>query len=211
MLRAIQELPENARVLDLGCGHGTLAAHFHKQGFRGIYVGLDASEALLDRIPSELRPPTYRFFRADFADPGWPGGIDPPSDRFDCAFAFAVLHHLPTEQLRLATLTGSRGLVHPTSRLVLSVWDFMSSSRLRKRIIPWEHVGLDQDEVDPEDYLLDWRHGGKGFRYVHHFSSQALRSLAARAGFQVLDEYQADRGLGLYQVWQPSQEAEKRA
>ena len=93
----------------------------------------------------------------------------------------------------------------------MSVWDFLSSLRLRKRIVPWKNVGLDQQDVDAEDYLLDWRQGGTGFRYVHHFSGQELRSLAAQAGFLVLEEYQADRGLGIYQVWEPSQEAEKRA
>ncbi|MEK7682621.1 MAG: class I SAM-dependent methyltransferase [Chloroflexota bacterium] len=204
VLRAIQDLPEHARVLDLGCGHGALAAHLHEHGFRGTYLGLDGSEALLDRIPSNLRPPTYRFFHADLADHGWPKRIDSPTDRFDRVCAFAVLHHLPTEQLRLAIITATRGLLDPAGRLVMSVWDFLSSLRLRKRIVPWENVGLDQQDVDAEDYLLDWRQGGTGFRYVHHFSGQELRSLAAQAGFSVLAEYQADRGLGLYQVWQPS-------
>jgi hypothetical protein len=31
-------------------------------------------------------------------------------------------------------------------------------------------VGLSANDVDPGDYLLDWRSGGEGLRYIHHFS-----------------------------------------
>ncbi len=60
--------------------------------------------------------------------------------------------------------------------------------------------------MDPGDYLLDWRRGGEGLRYVHHFSPEELAELAAETGFRVLETFWSDGeggNLGLYQVWEP--------
>jgi hypothetical protein len=59
--------------------------------------------------------------------------------------------------------------------------------------------------MDPGDYLLDWRQGGRGLRYVHHFSPPELTSLAQMTGFKVVESFSSDGeggNLGLYQVWQ---------
>jgi len=203
VLQAIVDLPMRAQVLELGCGHAALAAHLHHHGFQGSYVGLDHSQALLDRRAATLRPPTYEFQRADLSDPDWPRVVAASPRHFEWVLAFAVLHHLPTEELRLAILTEVRRLLSPAGSLALSVWDFLQSPRMQRRIIPWEQAGLNSEQVDRADFLLDWRHAGKGLRYVHHFESEELRGLAAKAGFQVIEQYHSDEGLGLYQRWRP--------
>jgi SAM-dependent methyltransferase len=216
VLGAIEDLPMDAQVLELGCGHASLAAHLQRLGFQGAYVGLEQSEALLERRSKALRPPTFEFRRADFSEPNWPESLAKTelsdaelperldhAGRFDWVLAFAVIHHLPAEELRLAILTEIRRLLSPTGSFALSVWDFMNSSRLRGRIVPWPQAGLSADEVDPADFLLDWRNGGKGLRYVHHFENEELHGLAEKAGFQVLEQFHSDGGLGLYQRWRP--------
>jgi SAM-dependent methyltransferase len=203
VLQAIVDLPMQAQVLELGCGHAALAAHLHRHGFQGSYVGLDLSQALLDRRAASLRPPTYEFQRADLSDSDWPRVVAASPRHFEWVLAFAVLHHLPTEELRLAILTEVRRLLSPAGSLALSVWDFLQSPRMQRRIIPWEQAGLNSEQVDRADFLLDWRHAGKGLRYVHHFESEELRGLAAKAGFQVIEQYHSDEGLGLYQRWRP--------
>jgi hypothetical protein len=98
-----------------------------------------------------------------------------------------------------------RGLLTPKGRFVHSNWQFLNSERLRKRVHPWEEIGLSDSEVDPGDYLLDWRRGGFGLRYVHHFSEKELTALAAETGFGVVETFYADGetgDLGLYQVWE---------
>ena len=206
----------DARVLELGCGHAPLAAHLRELGFHGTYVGLEQSQALLDQRSAALRPPTFEFHRADFSEPNWPESLvntgrskperperHEDAVRFDWVLAFAVMHHLPTEELRLAVLSEIRRLLSPAGSFTLSVWDFLNSSRLHRRIVFWPQAGLNADEVDPSDFLLDWRHGGKGLRYVHHFVSAELHGLAEKAGFQVLEQYHSDQGLGFYQHWRP--------
>jgi hypothetical protein len=81
----------------------------------------------------------------------------------------------------------------------------MNSPRLRARIRPWKTIDLSDDEVEPGDYLLDWRRGGYGLRYVHHFDEGELSILADEAGFEVRETFYSDgenSRLGLYQVWE---------
>ena len=204
--RLLTRLPPAARVLDVGCGHGQVLRVLRHSGFRGRYIGLDFSPALLEHARTAAADPPpeadFRILRRDLADPAWAEGL-PAS--FDFVLAFAVLHHLPGEALRRRIVAAIRALVPPGGLFVHSHWQFLNSPRLRARIQPWEAVGLRPEAVDPGDYLLDWRHGGHGFRYVHHFSQDELTALAAATGFRVRETFLSDGEggrLGLYQVWE---------
>ena len=90
-------------------------------------------------------------------------------------------------------------------RLIQSNWQFLNSERLMQRIQPWKRIGLKETDVDENDYLMDWRRGGEGLRYVHHYSSKELHSLAAAAGFTVCGMFSSDGETGnlvLYQIWE---------
>ena len=79
--------------------------------------------------------------------------------------------------------------------------------RLRERIEPWESIGLHADQVDPQDYLIDWRRGGRGLRYVHFYTNPELHNLAETAGFTVNGIFTSDgetESLGLYHIWEYS-------
>ncbi|HNB51067.1 MAG TPA: hypothetical protein PK530_03960, partial [Anaerolineales bacterium] len=89
---------------------------------------------------------------------------------------------------------------------ILSNWQFLNSPRWVARIQLWERVGLTTEDVAPNDYLLDWRRGGEGLRYVHHFSEDELAKLAQDTGFEVTETFHSDGAegnLGLYQIWRP--------
>ncbi len=67
-------------------------------------------------------------------------------------------------------------------------------------------MALSDSEVDKGDYLLDWRSGGNGLRYVHHFDQKELDELARASNFQIVDMFSSDGkegNLGLYQAWKP--------
>lgn len=102
----------------------------------------------------------------------------------------------------MTMLTAVRRRLETEGRLAFSVWDLLAIPRLRQRIVAWDQVGLNAGDVAERDYLVDWRHGGHGLRYVHQFSAEELRSLAQVGGFRVVSEFRSDGGLGLYQVWE---------
>jgi tRNA (uracil-5-)-methyltransferase TRM9 len=203
--RAIREVGTQASVLDLGCGHGLLPAALAAAGHRGRYVGLDSSQGLLDRARGSVRHAWADFLKADLADPEGMTALAAMADpSFDWIFALAVLHHLPGKDSRQRAAAQARTWLAAGGRMVVSVWDFLASPRWAARIVPWAAVGLEEDQVDPEDHLLDWREGGRGIRYVHRFTQETLQELGESAGFTVLETYRSDGDggrLGLYQVW----------
>lgn len=215
--RILERLPSPASLLDLGCGNGQLARALTQRGQRGVYIGLDFSPDLLSEAAnSQAQADGLRciFRQADLAAQDWdkdlpelarnPGTGDRPL--FHAVLAFAVLHHLPGEALRRQVLEKAHSLLSPEGWFFHSEWQFLNSPRLVERIQPWERLGLAASQVDPGDYLLDWRQGGRGLRYVHHFQPAELESLAQAAGFTIRETFLSDGesgNLGLYQVWQP--------
>jgi tRNA (uracil-5-)-methyltransferase TRM9 len=199
--RVLGQLPLDTAVLDLGCGNGQLARDLLRRGFTGAYLGLDFSPGLLS-LASQGMPDNFAFIQADLACAGWEDALQGRS--FDYALAFAVLHHLPGRAMRRRLLSGVRACLPDGGRLIHSEWQFLNSPRLRARIQPWESASLTATQVDEGDFLLDWRAGGSGLRYAHHFSEAELDDLAQDCGFRILETFYSDGEsgkLGLYQIW----------
>ena len=200
--RVLGRIDRGARVLDVGCGHGLAAEELGRLGHQGPYCGIDASEPLVELARRRIETAWVTFAIADVAQPGWRHAA--AGAPFDWVLAFAVLHHLPDASLRLQVAEGLRSVLAPNGRLAVSVWDFAGTERFQRRVVAWEEVGLTSEDVEPGDALLDWRHAGRGMRYVHHFAEQDLAQLAQDAGFSVAEEFRSDgQGgrLGLYQQW----------
>jgi SAM-dependent methyltransferase len=190
-------------ILDLGCGNGELARQLGKSGYTGSYVGLDFSAGLLAEIhksPPSL--PRAAFLQVDLSEPGWEAAVK--GHTFDAILAFAVLHHLPGLALRRQILERVHSLLSPEGAFLFSNWQFLSSEKLAQRIQPWEKAGISEAEVEEGDYLLDWRGGGEGLRYVHHFHLSELITLAQETSFTIQETFYSDgenERLSLYQVW----------
>jgi len=203
VLRILETLPPQVNVLDLGCGNGELARALAEQDHQGSYTGLDFSEELLAEAVTNAPPDlNARFAQADLTKPTWECSLT--LARYDIIFAFAVLHHIPGAELRELMLRRVRNLLADEGRFIMSNWQFLNSDRLKGRIQPWSRAELTAEDVDKNDYLLDWRRDGDGLRYVHHFSASELHQLAAHSGFRVIGIFTSDgegEDLGLYQIW----------
>jgi hypothetical protein len=142
------------------------------------------------------------LIQKDLTSPAWDSDL--PVKEYDIILAFAVLHHIPGRSLRQQVIEKIKSLSALDGRFIHSEWQFLNSPRLRKRIQPWDKVGLNLDRVESGDFLIDWRQGGQGFRYVHHFGIRELESLAVDTGFKILETFFSDGeggNLGLYQIW----------
>lgn len=202
----IPYLKDGMQVLDIGCGNGRLAERLEQDGYVLDYVGIDAAPELV-AIANAKRPALKRIrtqFRvADITARGWSGDMaaDQPFDR---AVAFAVLHHIPSLELRRVVLQEIRTLLKPSGIFVMSNWQFTRNARLRNKIVPWTTVGIDGDRLEPGDALLDWKRGGEVFRYCHLLTEQEIEKLAGVTGFTVIRQFLADQELNLYSILQAS-------
>jgi tRNA (uracil-5-)-methyltransferase TRM9 len=208
--RILDSLSGDESILDLGCGNGELAHELTRRGHRAQYLGVDFSLPLLRDAESPLAGTSHpKEFPATFREidlSRLSSFVDPLSIQagWSLITAFAVLHHIPSYEMRLDILKAIRKLMKTDGRFILSNWQFMNSEKLKLRIQPWNKVGLTDGDVDEGDYLLDWRSGGAGLRYIHHFSVQELSMLAEQAGLRVSESFLSDGEngrLGLYQVW----------
>jgi tRNA (uracil-5-)-methyltransferase TRM9 len=207
VIRILEDLSPDENILDLGCGNGELARELIRWGHRGVYMGVDFSQELLDLARRGVAGhANFHFAQADLSDSAWPSQLIILHSQFAMITAFATLHHLPGRDLHLQILKNVRSLLQTEGRFVHSNWQFLNSEKLRVRIQPWSEIGLTDADIDPGDYLLDWRQGGRGLRYVHHFSTAELATLADETGFEIIDSFSSDGeggNLGLYQIWKP--------
>jgi tRNA (uracil-5-)-methyltransferase TRM9 len=206
VLQVLDGLTGDEWILDLGCGNGEMARELMRRGHRGRYTGVDFSPPLLEVARHGWEDAPATFLRADLASTDWDKKIVASlTQPFDLVTAFATLHHIPGQEMRLNILNKAHALLRTDGRFIHSEWQFLHSEKLKDRIQPWEDAGLSPGEVEAGDYLLDWRSGGRGLRYVHHFDELELQDLAAASGFRVCQTFHSDGAnglLGLYQVWE---------
>jgi tRNA (uracil-5-)-methyltransferase TRM9 len=191
-------LPQRARVLDVGCGNGRLALLLAQERPGATYVGVDAVPDLVElaRAQTEhLTTISVEFRVADITRPGWsdPHELDIThcSLFIDTAVALAVLHHIPSFDLRVRVLREIADLLAPGGYLILSTWQFLDSARLRRKIVDWAEVGVAEKSLERGDYLLDWKREGRGLRYCHLVDAAEVERLAAESGFCVRETFRA--------------------
>jgi len=162
------------RVLDLGCGNGRLVELFRGKPIE--YFGIDNSQKLIEIAKHHY--PQQEFlvfdgFRIPFQD-----------NFFDKIFCIAVLHHIPSRQLRQEFLNEARRVLKPGGQLILTVfylwqketyWSLLAKNALKKII--------GRSELDFFDVIETWFKIGK--RYFHVFRKSELRNLLTRCGFQI--------------------------
>jgi len=204
VLRVVERLEPGLSILDLGCGNGELARQLDKNNFSGSYLGTDFSSELLQRAAQKIsKDKSINFIKLDLTNLDWEKIL--PPEKFDLIFCFAALHHIPGQALRLSVCKNIHHYLRDSGKVTFSNWQFLKSERLKKRILPWDSAGLTPDDVDDGDYLLDWRRGGLGTRYVHHFTPAELDQLAEESGFRIINSFDSDGkegNLSLYQVWE---------
>ncbi len=199
--RILAYISNGSRVLDVGCGNGRLAERLDREGRHLLYTGVDAAPELIaiaDTRRELLHHVRAAFRVADVMTPDW--SSDLPNAPFDVAVALAVLHHIPSFDARRTVLHGISAVLRPGGAFVMTNWHFERNERLRKKIVDWDRVGVDARAVEPGDALLNWKHGGTGYRYCHLLTQAEVKELAVQSGFQVVEQFYADADLNLYSV-----------
>jgi SAM-dependent methyltransferase len=110
-VRYIAEHCPSGRVLDVGCGTGTLAARLAAAGF--TVTGLDPSQGMLD-VMAESAPAVERV-RGEGSE------LPFEDETFDVAITVAALHHVADPDDVRATLVEMVRVLRPGGQIV--VWD----------------------------------------------------------------------------------------
>lgn len=166
-------LTEDEKVLDLGCGNGRWFKLFQKKKID--YIGVDFSERLI-KIAKRNYPQT-KFQTADILK------LPFSNNYFDKIYSIAVLHHIPSEELRLKSLKEAKRVLKPGGILILTTWKFHEKKELPLLFKYTILKLIGKSNLDFKDVLEPW--GKKIKRYYHCFSKKELAGLVKRAEFKI--------------------------
>ena len=119
-------LPTNSLVADIGCGNGK---YLHLNS-TGVMIGCDTCVKLLTLAKSN----TSHLLQADTTN------LPFKSNTFDAIISIAVIHHLSSEQRRLAALREMARLLVPGGRMLVYVWAMEQGKRefsSQDVLVPW--------------------------------------------------------------------------
>jgi 2-polyprenyl-3-methyl-5-hydroxy-6-metoxy-1,4-benzoquinol methylase len=179
LLAMLKKVENGARVLDVGCGNGRLLKILAEQQVK--YVGVDQSESLI-KICQE-KYPEYKFAVEDILNLGNLSDYD-----FDYVFCIAVLHHLPSADLRLQALKQLKNKIKANGKIVLTVWNMWPQEKYRKMIYKFTLLKFfGRFKADFGDVLFDWRapNSQMSKRYYHMFTKREVEKLAKKAGLKI--------------------------
>lgn len=176
-------LPQNFRVLDLGCGNACflpVLSLYYKDFF---YLGLDASAELISLARKNYN---NNFKVLNILD------IDKlEEEKFDLIVSWAVLHHLPGRRLRQELLQKVYHLLAEEGFFIFSVWKLSNFKKKKSYSFfkTWIREFLRGRIIDRGDYIFLWGGEAKNdldrLRYYHNFSKKELDKMIKKTPFKI--------------------------
>ena len=175
-------------IVDFGCGSGRLTELVEDSQ---NYLGLDNSNQLIKIAKNNYsNRKNLNFQVQDILD------YQLPENNFDLALLVAVLHHLPTTELRLKILKNIHRSLKNNGQLIITSWNLWQKN-YRRHLFNYKLKLIKYKIWDLNDAFIPWQANDlKELRYVHSFSRGELKKLLETAGFRVKEmfyEYQGKK------------------
>ena len=180
-MKQIKRIKKSDKVLDLGCGNGLVVGDILKQGAK--YYGIDISSGLIKiakkKYAAEVKKKIVEFKVGDATKK-----LPYKNNYFDHVLSFAVLHHIPGVEKRLAFLQEVKRVLKTGGRADIIVWNLFNDWP-RKRFCVDNQKNNPILGLEENDFLVGWSAtpGKDVKRYIHSFSDQELKQLAQKVGF----------------------------
>jgi len=168
-------------ILDIGCGNGRMATLFENLNVN--YLGIDNSSELIKIASNRFKEKNNVKFEV-----GEASDLNLRENKFDIVLMMAVLHHIPTSELRLKILKDINALMKKDGMLIMSNWNLWQLGYWKKywpRLLDY-NFKIKKGVWSLKDGFIPWRPiGNKNQRYVHSFTLRELKRLLSQSGFKV--------------------------
>lgn len=181
-LKLLKDVKKNMKVLDLGCGNGFIVSQILKTG--ASYIGTDISQKLIkiakNKFKDEVKKGLTKFIVADATKK-----LSFKNNYFDKVFCFAVLHHIPSDDLRIKLLGEVRRVLKNGEEARFIVWNLMNKWP-RKRFKIKEQLKNPKFGFEKGNVILPWKATSNKIvdRYLYIFTKEKLKELAQKVGFK---------------------------
>lgn len=206
----LNRLKEQLTVLDLGCGNARFGQFLFEKIDPDIkYIGLDNSQKLLnlaqEKLSSNLQ--NSKLQHLDLVDSLIKDNLTNQISSFNpnIITLFGVLHHIPSKSLRKKLIEQLASILPKGGLLIFTVWRFMDEDRLKQKTVDPQVIDLDQNFLEKNDYILDWRRDIYAYRYCHLTDPKEVVELLKDANLEIIDQLQADgksQNLNTYYICQ---------
>lgn len=160
-------------ILDLGCGNGRYYQALKDKNV--FYTGVDNSLNLINIAKT-------KYPEADFVV-GDALHLPFEDNKFNKIYSIAVLHHIPSKELRLQFLKEAKRVLKDEGLLILTNWKFhqVKEWKLLIKYTILKFFGV--SKLDYFDIMEPW--GNQTERYYHWFRKKELIKLAESAEFKI--------------------------
>jgi len=181
LTKIVANTKDGDSVLDVGCGNGRLLEAFQDKNIN--YLGVDNSLELI--ALAQKNYPNYKFLVKDILD------LSCLDKQYDLVISVAVLHHLPSFELRCQALQQMLSVVKDGGQIMFSVWRLWNNKKYRPLLLKniWQKI-IGRYELEIGDLLFPWKKGTSQ-RYYHAFTKRELKKLIKAAGvdnFKLIEE-----------------------
>lgn len=193
-IKIARQIKNGNSVLDVGCGNGVFYPVLADKSIN--YVGMDISKKLLalarKKALKNKGKAKARFVKGSITK------LPFKNNQFDWVCVFAVMHHIPSEELRLRSAQEIWRVLKPGGRVAVTVWNMFSDWAEKKFNIS-EQLKNNQKGFDKGDVIIPWK-GTVGkviYRYMRAFTKSELSKLFKDAGFKKVTAYYAIKETGI--------------
>lgn len=166
-------IKEGEKILDIGCGNGR---YFELLKIKNAdYVGIDNSSKLIEEAKKKYPEADFRVADAlslPFGD-----------DSFDKVYSIAVLHNIPSKELRAKFLSEAKRVLKKNGLLVITVWKFHQLNDYLRMIKYFLLKIVGGSKLDFKDFLEPW--SDKALRYFHWFSKRELKKAILKSEMKI--------------------------
>lgn len=171
-------LIQDADILDVGCGNGRLVSFLNKN-ITMHYLGVDNSHGLIQE--SKKLHPEQSFEERDILN------LKDCYNKYDITFCIAVLHHLPSAELRKKAIIELAKTLKPNGIAMITAWNlFQPKYEKHLKIARLKNI-ISLGIKKAQDTFIPW--GKTGIkRYYYAFKQEEIESLIQKCGLLILEK-----------------------
>lgn len=200
----------NSLIVDLGCGNGRFAQFLQTEfaDHNWQYLGLDNNQKLLEIAEKQSQANSHISFKLfdlfDWLFENLKTFENPTTNLIEKSAqiiaCFGVTHHLPTQTLRQNFLKILAEQIPKNGLICISFWQFANENRFQNKIISPTKANMtaqiNPQELEKNDYILDWSRGQKAFRYCHHWTDEEIAECVQKSGLKSINHFKSDSKSG---------------